>query len=149
MKIEPVRAGLSLGILLATIHFVAVLLVALTNGAFVDWVLSLHHIRTALVFLPLDIATLIIGTVFAGVIGFVVGALFALIWNAFEPATKPAAPAPLAKAGGQKAVDPVCGMEVDPETAPKETYKGKTYYFCSPSCKAEFKESPEKFVKKK
>src|SRR5262249_6207197 len=25
----------------------------------------------------------------------------------------------------------VCGMDVDPATAPKSVYKGKTYYFCS------------------
>ena len=26
---------------------------------------------------------------------------------------------------------PVCGMDVDPATAPKSVFKGKTYYFCS------------------
>ncbi len=35
-----------------------------------------------------------------------------------------------------KAKDPVCGMEVDPKTAPaKSEYMGKAYYFCSPGCK--------------
>ena len=29
-------------------------------------------------------------------------------------------------------IDPVCGMEVDPKTAPSTTCKGKTYYFCGP-----------------
>ena len=35
--------------------------------------------------------------------------------------------------------DPVCDMEVDPQTAPaKSEYQGKTYYFCCPECKPEF-----------
>ena len=36
-------------------------------------------------------------------------------------------------------------MMVDPETAPAKTvYKGKTYYFCAPGCKAAFEKDPEK-----
>jgi YHS domain-containing protein len=47
----------------------------------------------------------------------------------------------------QVAKDPVCGMEVDPKTAPaKAEYEGKTYYFCAPGCKAAFEESPEKYL---
>jgi YHS domain-containing protein len=48
------------------------------------------------------------------------------------------------------AKDPVCGMDVDEKTAPaRSEYKGKTYYFCAPSCKREFDKDPEKFVGKK
>lgn len=44
--------------------------------------------------------------------------------------------------------DPVCGMMVDPETAPaKAEYKGKTYYFCAPGCKVAFEKDPEKYLK--
>lgn len=43
--------------------------------------------------------------------------------------------------------DVVCGMEVDPKTAPaKSEYKGKTYYFCAPGCKAAFDRDPEKYI---
>ena len=43
--------------------------------------------------------------------------------------------------------DPVCGMEVDPKTAPaKSEYLGKTYYFCSLACKQDFERDPEEFV---
>jgi YHS domain-containing protein len=46
------------------------------------------------------------------------------------------------------AKDPVCGMDVDEATAEhKAEYKGKTYYFCAPRCKAEFEKNPEKYVK--
>ena len=49
----------------------------------------------------------------------------------------------------QMAKDPVCGMDVDPNTAPaKAEYKGETYYFCAAGCKAAFEREPEKFVKK-
>lgn len=45
------------------------------------------------------------------------------------------------------AIDPVCGMEVDEKTAAgKSEYKGKTYYFCAPGCKASFDKDPEKYL---
>jgi YHS domain-containing protein len=45
------------------------------------------------------------------------------------------------------AKDPVCGMMVDEKKAKlKSDYNDKTYYFCSPSCKATFDKSPAKFV---
>lgn len=36
------------------------------------------------------------------------------------------------------ACDPVCGMYVNPDTAIKEVVDGKSYYFCSESCRTEF-----------
>ena len=44
--------------------------------------------------------------------------------------------------------DPVCSMEVDEEKAAKITYKGRTYYFCSPACQWAFEMNPEQFIKK-
>ena len=43
--------------------------------------------------------------------------------------------------------DPVCGMTVDPATAPKSEYKGKTYYFCSIDEKKEFDKAPSSYIK--
>ena len=40
---------------------------------------------------------------------------------------------------------PVCGMDVDPASAPKSVFKGKTYYFCSDDKKT-FDAAPDKFV---
>ena len=37
-----------------------------------------------------------------------------------------------------KAIDPVCGMEVDKDKALKSMRGNKDYYFCSVSCKAKF-----------
>jgi YHS domain-containing protein len=43
--------------------------------------------------------------------------------------------------------DPVCGMDVDPNTAAgKSEYNGQTYYFCSPGCKRDFDKEPDKYV---
>jgi YHS domain-containing protein len=48
----------------------------------------------------------------------------------------------------QKAKDPVCGMEIEPKkTKATHDYQGKTYYFCSPACQANFKKEPDKYVK--
>src|SRR5437016_6906317 len=41
---------------------------------------------------------------------------------------------------------PVCGMDVDPKTAPKSVFKGATYYFCSEDDKKTFDAAPEKFI---
>jgi transcriptional regulator GlxA family with amidase domain len=41
---------------------------------------------------------------------------------------------------------PVCGMDVDPASAPKSVFKGKTYYFCSDDDKKTFDMAPDKFV---
>lgn len=45
------------------------------------------------------------------------------------------------------AKDPVCGMMVDEEkAAATSVYKGKTYYFCAPGCKAAFDRDPERYL---
>jgi len=45
--------------------------------------------------------------------------------------------------------DPVCGMEVTPETAAcSYEYKGKRYYFCAESCRDAFTESPQDFLRR-
>lgn len=45
------------------------------------------------------------------------------------------------------AIDPVCKMEVDENTAQfTSEYRGKTYYFCAPGCKKAFEEKPEKYL---
>ena len=41
---------------------------------------------------------------------------------------------------------PVCGMDVDPASAPKSVFKGTTYYFCSDNDKKTFDAAPDSFV---
>lgn len=47
----------------------------------------------------------------------------------------------------KEAQDPVCGMMVDPATAPTSDYKGKKYYFCSIDEKKEFDKAPSTYIK--
>lgn len=45
------------------------------------------------------------------------------------------------------AVDPVCGMGVDPhETAHHATHAGREHHFCSAGCKAKFVAEPERYL---
>src|SRR5918995_7049455 len=45
-------------------------------------------------------------------------------------------------------IDPICGMEVEPNTAAGcHVHDGQTYYFCSHHCVAKFKENPALYVK--
>jgi len=45
------------------------------------------------------------------------------------------------------AIDPVCKMDVDEDTAKFKTeHKGETYYFCAPGCKKAFEENPAEYV---
>ncbi|MDO8734065.1 MAG: YHS domain-containing protein [Elusimicrobiota bacterium] len=46
--------------------------------------------------------------------------------------------------------DPVCGMQVKPESTKGTTeYKSEIYYFCTEYCKEEFERNPNKYLKKK
>lgn len=49
----------------------------------------------------------------------------------------------------KKEMDPVNGLMVDPSTAPKTTYQGRTYYFSSEQSLKQFLENPAKFAKPK
>jgi Cu+-exporting ATPase len=45
------------------------------------------------------------------------------------------------------AIDPVCGMKVDPHTATlKADHAGRTYYFCAPGCRSKFIADPAKYL---
>jgi len=45
------------------------------------------------------------------------------------------------------AIDPVCHMEVNEKTVQwASDYKGQTYYFCAPGCKASFEKDPEIYL---
>ena len=43
--------------------------------------------------------------------------------------------------------DPVCQMDVNESSKFKSNYKGKTFYFCSASCKQNFDKKPENYAK--
>lgn len=43
--------------------------------------------------------------------------------------------------------DPVCGMVLDPSGDISWIHGGRTYYFCSMSCRGRFRASPQQFIK--
>lgn len=49
-----------------------------------------------------------------------------------------------------QAIDPVCGMTVDPETARAiglwTEHEGTAYYFCGKGCLLEFRDDPAAFL---
>ena len=48
---------------------------------------------------------------------------------------------------GERVRDPVCGMTVDPQaTAHRQSFAGRTYYFCSAGCRARFAAEPRKYL---
>jgi len=50
----------------------------------------------------------------------------------------------------ETAMDPVCGMSVDPAQAAKAgltvEHDGRTYYFCGKGCKLDFQDDPGKYM---
>lgn len=47
------------------------------------------------------------------------------------------------------AIDPVCGMTVDPaQAAASHVHEGQTYHFCHPGCKQRFQADPAKYLNK-
>ena len=45
------------------------------------------------------------------------------------------------------AIDPVCGMQVDEESAPAQAeYNGVSYSFCSQACLSAFEDDPELYA---
>jgi P-type Cu+ transporter len=49
----------------------------------------------------------------------------------------------------EAAIDPMCGMTVDPQSAAGlYQYQGTIYYFCSTHCLQKFREDPERFLNK-
>ncbi len=52
-------------------------------------------------------------------------------------------------ADGRTAVDPVCGMRVDPlATAHHAEHAGQAFHFCSAGCRAKFATEPDRFLAK-
>jgi Cu+-exporting ATPase len=56
-------------------------------------------------------------------------------------------PAHQTPAAADLAVDPVCGMQVDPHTAKhRAEHAGRTYYFCSAGCREKFIADPKRYL---
>jgi Cu+-exporting ATPase len=52
--------------------------------------------------------------------------------------------------GTERAIDPVCGMTVDPHKTPHQhVHAHRTYYFCGAGCRTKFAAEPAKYLDKK
>ena len=61
--------------------------------------------------------------------------------------TVPRGSAPHDAAASSKAIDPVCGMTVDPHNAKhRHDHHGRPYYFCSAGCRTKFIADPDKYL---
>ena len=56
----------------------------------------------------------------------------------------------MATGGAPTAIDPVCGMTVEPAAAAGSCeHRGRTWYFCSLGCLKKFQANPEKYLAEK
>jgi uncharacterized protein (DUF2062 family) len=81
---KPKHYAISLGLLFALLHLLGMLILTLSNGAALGFWLSLHHLQLSYTLAPLNIAMLIAGTVFAGIVGAIVGGFWGWISQAVE-----------------------------------------------------------------
>ena len=79
--IDEKSVTLSLGLLLAALHFFGTLVLFAGGQRLLDWFHAIHFISVSEVLQPFDAMTLGIGTVTAFIAGAIVGWLFAVIWN--------------------------------------------------------------------
>ena len=64
-----------------------------------------------------------------------------------RPPRSPGGLLPLVTLPTSSAIDPVCGMTVDPATAPASlVHEGRTWYFCCPRCAERFRADPGKYT---
>jgi YHS domain-containing protein len=68
--------------------------------------------------------------------------------GAGEPAFQKIALGSATSAQQREVRDSVCGMMLKPDAALRESYQGKTFSFCSESCRKKFLENPSKYARK-
>ena len=79
LKIKGV--ALSVGIFAALLHLIGTILIVATNGQLLNWKLSLHFLFIEFSVTAFSLLDLIIGIIVAFIAGYLVGALFAYIYN--------------------------------------------------------------------
>jgi Cu+-exporting ATPase len=64
-----------------------------------------------------------------------------------HPSHPPGRGLSLGLASSATAIDPVCGMTVDPASAPASVqHEGQSYYFCCPHCAQKFQADPHRYL---
>ncbi len=86
MKLNPNKTGLVLGAFLGLLHLCWVALVALSVAQpLLDFVFRIHMIDPVYVVSAFDAGTAATLVAFTALIGYVVGVVFAWVWNKLHP----------------------------------------------------------------
>ena len=84
VTISPIKSGLVLGAVIGLWHLTWSLLVASSWAQpFIDFVFWMHFIKPVYVIEPFNLGTATILVVVTAAIGFVIGCVFAILWNWF------------------------------------------------------------------
>lgn len=84
IKCNPNQAGLTLGILFAILHILWIIAIGIGFGQrLVDWAHSIHFVECQHTILSVSAGTAIIGIITAFISGYILGWLFAVLWNWF------------------------------------------------------------------
>lgn len=82
MKLKPASTALTLGIFVAFIHFVWMMMVFFGFAQlYLNWIFGLHLISNPFEVLPFNFGSATILILFTFVIGYLMGWVFAYIWN--------------------------------------------------------------------
>ena len=82
-KVQPNAIGLFCGVCMGLAHAVWATVVALGFAqAFLDWILALHFINNPYTIRPFDMMTALTLVMFTFVVGYVVGWISGVLWNA-------------------------------------------------------------------
>lgn len=89
-SINPVKSGLAFGALLGLWHLCWATLVAVGAAQPVlDFVLRLHFFEPFLRIQPFNLMTAVMLVAITALIGFVGGAVLAVVWNRLHPTSRP------------------------------------------------------------
>lgn len=81
-KLEPQKVALTLGGLAAVAHLVWSVLIGLgVAQAYLGWILGLHSLNNPFQVMPFDMTRTITLIIVAGIVGYVIGWVFATLWN--------------------------------------------------------------------
>jgi hypothetical protein len=87
--LNKARAGVAFGLILGLYHLTWSLIVAFGKAqVLIDWIFRLHFIEPPYTVTPFNLGMAATLIAFTSVLGYVLGWLFAAIWNRLHPAVR-------------------------------------------------------------
>lgn len=85
LKLDPQKTGLGLGSLFGLMHLLWSLMVAIGFAqGLMDWIYSIHFLNNPFRVGVFDVMTALILIVITSIVGFVIGWVFATLWNYWQ-----------------------------------------------------------------